>query len=183
MKKHIILLIVIISIVPNLLGQHAAQKQMKKLKNNNNYYSSCIIPNTLSHHTYKPVIDVKSNLTVYGLMLGSILLDASGDAMMDSGNKELGHLLNAGSIACLLTIPIVKKIELKQAPWYLAGYIGLRFTFFDITYGSVHPDVNYLHQGTRSYYDQFINRWSAESLLFVRGLTFVASFDIIMKRI
>ena len=123
------------------------------------------------------------NLTVYGLMLGSILLDASGDAMMDSGNKELGHLLNAGSIACLLTIPIVKKIELKKAPWYLAGYVGLRFTMFDPVYGAVHPDVNYLHQGTRSYYDQFMNQWSAESLLFLRGLTFVASFDITMKRI
>jgi len=76
---------------------------------------------TFSFTTYgqndlnKSIKEVRKNQwTRLALYTGSVVLDAVGDAQNDQGNKELGHALNAASVASLIAIPVlhipIKKI-------------------------------------------------------------------------
>ena len=75
----------------------------------------------------------------------SILLNATGDALNDSGQKEWGHFCNATSVGVLLTTPFLIDYQKKKWGWYIASYVGLRIGLFDYTYNAVRGNsLNYI---------------------------------------
>lgn len=71
---------------------------------------------------------------VIGIYSASILLNAIGDGLNDSGKKTTGHLLNAASIATLLGSPFLIHYDTKKWYIYLISYTSLRIGLFDMTY-------------------------------------------------
>jgi len=71
---------------------------------------------------------------VIGIYSSSIVLNAVGDGLNDSGQKTWGHLCNATSIGLLLTSPFV--IDYNKSKWgyYLTSYVSLRIALFDYSY-------------------------------------------------
>lgn len=82
---------------------------------------------------------------VISLYSGSILIDAVGDGLNDSGNKAWGHLCNAASVGILLTSPFIINYEKNKYGWYFASYIGLRIGLFDYAYNETRGlGLNYI---------------------------------------
>ena len=57
-----------------------------------------------------------------GMFTTSIALNAVGDGLNTSGNKDLGHLCNALSIGVTLSIPLIIDIKKDEWYWYLLEY-------------------------------------------------------------
>ena len=79
-----------------------------------------------------------------GYYTASISLDAAGDALNNTGNKELGHMFEAASVGVLFTIPFDKDMRLhfKDATFKdyaidLVIYTGLRYAIFNLVYNLV----------------------------------------------
>jgi hypothetical protein len=70
-------------------------------------------------------------ITVY---TSSIVLNAVGDGLNDSGSKQWGHFCNAASIGILLTSPFIIDYEKSKWGWYLTSYTSLRIALFDYSY-------------------------------------------------
>lgn len=88
-----------------------------------------------------------------GMFVGSIALDAAGDAMLDEGNKELGHVLNGASIAVTLSMPLLLDIDKDKWYGYLLSYTFIRFATFDYTYNATRG-LPMGYTGNTSYYDK-----------------------------
>jgi len=71
---------------------------------------------------------------VLTLFSASIVLDAVGDGLNDSGQKTLGHSLQAMSTGLLLTSPIFLNMDKDNFWWYLVSYVSLRIGLFDYSY-------------------------------------------------
>jgi len=67
----------------------------------------------------------------------SITLDMAGDACMDEGYKQIGHVLEAASVGSLLGGMFWLDPERKQWPWYLLSYISARIAYADPMYNGV----------------------------------------------
>jgi len=89
------------------------------------------------------------------LDIGSITLDAMGDAYFDMGNKELGKFLQAGSTGLLLAQPFLIDFDKRDWMWKLPAYILIRFATFDLIYNTTR-DLPYYYQGSTSFYDKTI---------------------------
>jgi len=96
-------------------------------------------------------------LKTIGLYTGSIILDAVGDGLMDSGNKEWGHFCNAASTGVLVMSPFVIDMKKEQWGWYAAGYILMRMAIYDIVY-NLTRGLMWNYHGNTSEWD---NMWSA----------------------
>lgn len=95
----------------------------------------------------------KENWTRLGLFTGSIVLNAVGDGLNDSGNKEWGHVCNAASIGLTLSIPLIIDVNKDNWLWYLLEYTFIRFGIFDYTYNlAAGNDFNYI--GNSNFYDR-----------------------------
>lgn len=135
------------------------------------------------------------------LCILSAITDGAGDALMDSGSKLLGHFLNALNLSVLLAIGIFMTILIVKfnstfitpgkrstwryivKPWLLliVAFVYIRFGFFDITYGVVHPDVPWYFIGSTSVYDKVLSIWGGQALVVAR-VVFLVTGIIILKR-
>jgi hypothetical protein len=113
---------------------------------------------------------------VITLTLGSVLLNAAGDALNDNGEKGWGHTLNALSIATLLTLPLV--VDESEALTTFFTYIGFRFSTFNPTYNAVRGlPLNYI--GTTSFDDKLLGKLKPpDGFLFARSVVFVTTVSI-----
>jgi hypothetical protein len=94
---------------------------------------------------------------IISIYSGSIILDAVGDGLNDSGHKDWGHLCNAGSIGVLLTSPFIIDYEKSKWGWYFASYIGLRIGLFDYAYNETRGlGLNYI--GCTSNWDKIMRK-------------------------
>ena len=116
------------------------------------------------------------NLVRLTLYLVSVGLDASGDALYDQGDKELGKLLQAASVASLIAIPVFTDLDKKDwGKWGVAAVL-LRFSIFDPTY-NLSRGLPIDHRGTTSYYDHALkgipegHLWLPRSVAFIGGVT------------
>lgn len=92
---------------------------------------------------------------VIALYTGSVLLNAAGDGLNDSGQKAYGHLCNAGSIGLLLMSPLMIDYNKSRWAWYLTTYVTLRISFFDYTYNMARGlPLDYI--GTSNYWDRML---------------------------
>jgi hypothetical protein len=93
---------------------------------------------------------------------GQVIFEACGDAMMDEGNKELGHILQLSSFGIALTTPYV--VDLQRDKWWvhLIVYSATRFLLFDYTYNIARGlPIDYI--GSTSYWDKFQSNFSSNS--------------------
>ena len=92
-----------------------------------------------------------------GLYTTSVILDATGDAQYDIGNKELGKLLQAGSVASLIAIPCFTKMDKKDWHYMLSMAVTLRYSMFDYGYNASRG-LPLDYKGNTSYYDNFLSK-------------------------
>jgi len=105
----------------------------------------------------KPQSTYGTALKTIGLYAASITLDAVGDGLMDSGDKEWGHVCNAASTGILVMTPLVVDIRKQDWGWYAATYILMRMAVFDIIYNLTRR-LAWNYHGTTSGWD---NLWGA----------------------
>ena len=117
----------------------------------------------------------KENWTRLGLFTGSIVLNAVGDGLNDSGNKEWGHLCNAASIGLTLSIPLIIKVDKDNWYCYLLEYMFIRFAIFDYTYNMTRG-LPYDYIGDSSSYDKALG--SQEHLIFPKTLSLTVGIAI-----
>ena len=117
----------------------------------------------------------RENWTRLGLFTGSIVCNAIGDGLNNSGNKDLGHLFNAASIGITLSIPLL--IDVNKNTWYayLLEYAFLRFALFDYTYNAV-AGLPFNYHGKSNYYDRFMNQ--NETWIFQKSVIFSVGISI-----
>jgi len=90
-----------------------------------------------------------------GLFTGSIALNAVGDGLNNSGNKEWGHVCNALSIGVTLSIPLIINVDKSNWYWYLLEYSFIRFAMFDYGYNYA-ANLPYDYVGDSNHYGQIM---------------------------
>jgi hypothetical protein len=108
---------------------------------------------------------------------GSIILDAIGDGLNDSGEKGWGHFCNASSIGILLASPFIIDYDKSKWGWYLTSYVSLRIAFFDYTY-NLTRGLPLEYVGGTSFWDKFLKELNSSSTLFARGGFFIIGVNI-----
>jgi len=128
--------------------------------------------------------ELPESVKVISLFVGSIVLDAVGDALCDDGHKVWGHTFNAASTGLLLASPFILNIEFKDWGWYAISYLSFRIALFDPMYNIIrglHP--NYI--GNTSGWDKFMQELNPplNSLYFGRAIFFTVGISIPIKHI
>lgn len=138
------------------------------------------------------------------LCILSAITDGAGDALMDSGSKHWGHFLNAFATASTLFIGVFTSYLIVRfndtflilhkkynswryiyKPWLflIISFVLIRFGFFDITYGIVHPDVDWHYIGSTSWYDNIMNLWGGQALVVARVVFLLAGITILKREV
>ena len=112
-----------------------------------------------------------------GMFASSIVLNASGDALNNTGHKQGGHLLNTMSIATLLTIPLVTDVDKKKWVAYLGCYSLMRYGIFDCTYNLTAGQPIFFN-GSTSSLDKLTGHLPPEAVMFSRALALIFSIQI-----
>jgi len=119
---------------------------------------------------------------VIGLYSASIVLNAIGDGLNDSGHKQWGHACNAASIGTMIATPFILKIDKKNWGGYFASYALLRFSLFDYTYNTTRRlPLGYIGNSATS--DKFMRLVSPPegSILFARAITMTAGISVTFR--
>ena len=108
-------------------------------------------------------------------------LDATADALMDSGQKEAGHIMQAATVASF----VIEPGFIKYDSWYDVGIksvmlVGARVLLFNLTYNAVRG-LPLGYHGTTSYYDKFWNQqpvpgWGVKTGFFVATVHFTLNY-------
>lgn len=107
------------------------------------------------------------------LYILSILFNAVGDGLNDSGKKGIGHILQA-----LAFIPLL----FDNPIWYVAipSYTLLNIALFDYAYNiSRGEDIDFV--GTTSLWDRLISKVPFGFMLFVRLMAFIVGIFLIIN--
>lgn len=105
---------------------------------------------------------------VVSFYTGSIALNAVGESLNHSGNKEWGHFCNAMSIGAMITFPLVTDIDKKSWPVYPVSYSFIRIGIFDPIYNSV-QGYPIGHIGTTSLWDKTLQNMNPPDGLLTLG--------------
>lgn len=112
-----------------------------------------------------------------------VVLDATGDALMDSGQKDWGHAVNAAAVGTLLVQPFAIDFDSNDWMWKLPAYVCTRFVFFNLTYNLVHPDIDDIwYFGSTSVGDRYLNRMMpGQSQLFAKSVALTFGISITLR--
>ena len=119
--------------------------------------SAQIIEKDLTINPYAAKRNYGTALKTIGVYTASIVLDAVGDGLMDSGNKEWGHVCNAASTGILVMSPFIVDMKKENWGWHIAGYTLMRMAIYDIIY-NLTRGLAWNYHGTTSGWD---NVWNA----------------------
>ena len=111
---------------------HSMEREMKKMNNLKEKLDF-----SPRYKRRRPDFEKDYSWELLGIFAGSILLDAAGDGLNDSGHKVWGHGLNAASTGVLLASPFIIDIKLNKWRWYAGSYMLMRVGLFDFTYNAV----------------------------------------------
>lgn len=99
---------------------------------------------------------IPESVKIIGIIAGSIILEAIGDAKYDDGNKEIGKLFQAASVGILVASPFILDIDSKKWGWYFASYISFRIALFDPFYNFTRG-LPFEYIGNTSTWDNCLN--------------------------
>jgi hypothetical protein len=90
---------------------------------------------------------------VITLYSSSIVLNATGDALNNTHNKQWGHIANSLSIGLIVISPLM--INYNKDKWYLypITYGFIRIALFDLVYNAV-SNLPLTYTGNTSYWDR-----------------------------
>jgi len=118
-------------------------------------------------------------ITVYS---SSIIFDAVGDGLNDSGEKQWGHFCNAASIGIMLTSPFIIDYEKSKWGWYLTSYTSLRIALFDYSYNLTRGlPLNYI--GGTSTWDKVLGKMNPPDTYMGRGVFFILGVSIPINKL
>lgn len=118
-------------------------------------------------------------ITIYS---GSIILNAVGDGLNDSGEKQWGHFCNATSIGLMLTSPFIIDYDRSKWFWYLTSYVSLRIALFDYTYNLTSGlPLNYI--GGTSTWDKILSKSNPPNTYLGRGVFFTIGIIIPIRKL
>lgn len=119
---------------------------------------------------------------VISVYSSSIVLDAIGDGLNDSGDKDWGHLCNAASVGILLTSPFIIDYDKSKWGYYLTSYTALRIALFDYTYNTTRGlPLNYI--GNTSFWDKGLQKLNPPDTYMIRGVYFIVGISIPLNKI
>ena len=111
-------------------------------------------------------IEVKRNwepVKIIGVIAGSIILEAIGDAKYDTGDKFQGKLFQAASVGLLVASPFILNIDRKKWGWYFASYLSFRIAGFDFIYNGIRGlPIEYI--GTTSAWDRGLQKFNLSKM-------------------
>jgi hypothetical protein len=97
----------------------------------------------------------KKSTTSLLMDVASITLRYTGDALMDSGNKEWGHACRALGYGSLLAQPFLIDFDKDDWKWKFPAYIALNFALGNLIYNAINPNVNdLLYYGDTDFFDK-----------------------------
>lgn len=130
---------------------------------------------------YQKKSRIPESVKVISVYAGSIILDAVGDGLNDSGDKGWGHACNALSTGLLLVSPFVIDYDKSKWGYYLASYVCLRISLFDYSYNLTRNlPLNYI--GGTSTWDKFLGKIKPpDGLAWGRSVSFVVGISIPIK--
>ena len=108
----------------------------------------------------------------------SILLNATGDALKDSGHKVWGHTANAASIATLLSSKFYMDYSREDWLTYMLSYMCFRISLFDPIYNSVRGlPITYI--GNTSLWDKGLQKLAPpEGFMLGRGISLIVGISL-----
>lgn len=125
---------------------------------------------------------IPESVKVITLYSSAIILNAVGDGLNDSGEKQLGHACNAASIGILLTSPFIIDYEKSKWGWYLTSYTSLRIALFDYSYNlSRGLPLNYI--GGTSTWDKVLKEMNPPDTYMGRGVFFIVGITIPINKL
>lgn len=120
-------------------------------------------------------------ISTLAIQVGSIALNAAGDALLDRGRYEgnqnmmaWGHTVRAAGIGALLTVPLVIDDKRDVLP-FLGSYLFIRAATFDPIYNAVRG-VPWNYHGNTSYWDKGWN----EVAMPPQGEAWVRSWSLVL---
>ena len=96
---------------------------------------------------------------IIGIIAGSIILEAIGDAKYDSGLKYQGKLYQAASVGLLVASPFILNIDRKKWGWYFASYLSFRIAIFDPVYNTSR-DLPIEYRGSTSAWERGLQKFN-----------------------
>lgn len=118
-----------------------------------------------------------------GYYTASIAFDATGDALNNTGNKELGHLFDAASVGVLFVVPFDKDMRLhfsdarfKDFAIDAIIYTGLRYAIFNLVYNLV-SGQSWDYIGNTDYVDKMIQNSMYSTWTKTITITFVIALN------
>jgi hypothetical protein len=121
-------------------------------------------------------------IKVISVYSGSIILNAVGDGLNDSGQKQWGHACNAASIGLLLTSPFIIDYDKSKWLWYLTSYVSLRIALFDYSYNMTRGlPFNYI--GGTSLWDRVLKSSNPPNTYLGRGVFLTIGITIPIKKL
>lgn len=125
---------------------------------------------------------IPESVKVITLYSSAIILNAVGDGLNDSGEKQWGHACNAASIGILLTSPFIIDYEKSKWGWYLTSYTSLRIALFDYSYNlSRGLPLNYI--GGTSTWDKVLKEMNPPDTYMGRGVFFIVGITIPINKL
>ena len=128
---------------------------------------------TLAQAQHKPpgfIQRIPEPVKAISLFSASIILDGIGDGLCDSGDKSLGHALQAASTGLLVLSPLFLDMDKDNWWWYAMSYVSLRIGLFDYSY-NITRDLPLGYIGSTSTWDKAMQQVAPPgNQLFVRGI-------------
>lgn len=114
---------------------------------------------------------------VIGMSILETVADATGDALMDSGNKELGYIMQGATIALFVIEPaLIEYNSFRDVSIKAVSLIAARVLLFNVTYNVV-SGLPYDYIGSTSYYDKFCSS-QPDKFRFGKGIIITIGFAI-----
>lgn len=112
----------------------------------------------------------------------SIILNAVGDGLNDSGHKDWGHACNATSIGLLVTSPFIIDYDKSKWGYYLTSYVGLRYSLFDASY-NLSRGLPYDYIGKTATVDKVFGKVPANFRTFTKGISLIVSVSLPITKV
>jgi len=119
----------------------------------------------------------KRSAGVVAWNVATVAVGAIGDGLNDEGEKVAGHLLKGVEVGMLISGPLLFKIRLNEAGWYISSYVFTRYALFDGMYNRTRG-LPVLYNGDSSWYDRTMKKMPDHGKVFTKSLFLMVGIAI-----